>query len=135
MKPGDALILDGNIHLVVAMTTETVSIQSPDGVITEYTREKLIDFLCGAVPKPKSLTQDEVEKIIKKIRDAQRYEDMYAEKMRKSSPWDGRYPETPDGRPPWRQPSSTGYPGSRRDSEKEIEEHIREFIEKTKHKW
>lgn len=60
MKPGDALILDGKTHLVVAVGT-LVAIQAPDGTISEYTRDQLTTFLCGPVPMP---SQEDIRKMM-----------------------------------------------------------------------
>lgn len=115
MKPGDALILDGKIHLVVAVG-KTISIQAPDGVITEFSREKLMAFLCG--PPTSSMADEEAM-----IRAIQKIEDF----KRKSDPYQD----------PWGTPRY--YDHIRRDQtpfeQREYERRIREYVDAMKGKY
>lgn len=122
MKPGDAFILGGRTHLVVAVTTVTVSVQSPDGVITEYTREKLTEFLCGPVPRPSPYqSPEELAKLIEAIRDIQRKEKDCYDLSRQP----GYYPMSPYESEPRRT----------REYERLVEDYVRNIRKKEKPEW
>ena len=57
MKPGDALIIEGETHLVVASENGYVSVQHPDGTMSKYDQYNLGRWLCASVPHSIKINQ------------------------------------------------------------------------------
>lgn len=78
MKPGDALIIDGKTHLIVASKHDgSVTIQHPDGTTDTYDEGSL----CRLITEDNDSTRDVA---LKKLRDATKLLARETEKLKKA---------------------------------------------------